>query len=120
MAAGVAQSIREQVAEIGVDRREFGAAHHRIEKLFAHPHQRHRAERGEVQPAKQLLPPRLGRLVHVVCGDVGGRALPRLDRRCDPVAVGPEARQQHLEESDAGAGLQLRIAAEDFARQGDA
>jgi hypothetical protein len=90
------------------------------EQLLAHAHQRHGAGRGEIEPAKQLLSPRLARFMNAVGRGVGGRAFPCLNRRRDLVAIRSEARQQHLEKRDPRAGLQLRIAAEDFARQRDA
>ena len=44
-------------------------------------------------------------------------ALPGLDRRGNPLAVGAEARRQRLEEGDARAGGQLGVADEDLARE---
>ena len=91
----------EQVAKIGIDRRELGTADHCIEELLPHMHQPRRAPRGEVEPSKQLLSARLGCLVQFVDRRVGGGSLPSFQRRLDARAVRPEARQQCLEKGDA-------------------
>ncbi len=106
--------------EIVVDGREVVAMRHGVEQLLAHAHQRGRAVRRQVEAAKQLEPPRLGRAMHLGGDRVVGRVEPGRGGGTEPRAVGAVAFGQRLEEGDAGAGLELRVAHENLARERDA
>ncbi len=108
---------REQVHEIGVDGGEIVAMVERVHELLAHGDQRFRPARRHVEPAKQLLAPRLGAAVKLGGGRIGRRLFPRLDRALDALAVGTETGRQRLEEGDARADGELGIAHEHFARE---
>ena len=103
--------------EVGIDRREVLAVVHRIEQLLAHPHQRRGAARRKIEPAQQLLPPRLGRKMNPGRGLVGGRGLPCLDRGFEVFAVRPEAVRQGFEECDPRPDCQLGVFFENLAGQ---
>ena len=106
--------------EIVVDRGEIVAVAQHVDQLLAHAHQRGRAARRQVKPAEQLLPARLGGSVHFRRGFVIRLRAPGGDRRFHARGIGAEALSQRLEEGNARAGGQLAIAAEDFARAGNA
>ena len=106
--------------EIGIQGGEIVAPGQHVQELAAHLDQRAGAVGGEIEPAQQLLPPRLGRLVKLGGGRIGGHVLPRLDGGVDPGTVGAEFCGKRLEECDPGSDGEIGVAGEDFPRQGDA
>ena len=106
--------------EVVVDDREIVAMVHGVDQLLAHAHQRRRPTRREIEAPEELEPPRLGCVMDLGRGRVGGRVEPGRGRRAEPGTVGPEPARQRLEEGNAGARGQLAIAGEDFARERDA
>ena len=112
---------REQMDEVVVDGPEVVLAMgEHVEQLLAHAHQRDGAAGREIEPAEQLLPARLGGRMHLGCGLVGRIVAPGGNRRLQAGRVGPEALRQRLEEGDARAGREFRVAGEDIARHRDA
>jgi hypothetical protein len=103
--------------EVGVHDREVAAVRHRIEQLFAHPHQRSGSARREIEAAQQLLPAWLGGLMDLACSHVVRIGLPGCDRLFHPRLVRTELLRQRLEERGAGPNGQRRIAGEDFTGQ---
>ena len=89
--AGVDQSIRRSTRKPRLNHdenrwtksastaREILAVIDRIEQLLAHAHQRGGAAGRKIEAAQQLLPARLGGVVHLGRGLVGRRGLPGLD-----------------------------------------
>ncbi len=73
----------------------------------------------KIEPAEQLLPARLGGGMQLRGGLLRAFARPRIDRRIDALAVGPEAHRERLEERDARPGGELGVACEDLARERD-
>ncbi len=111
---------REQVHEIGVDRREVVAMCQRIEQLLAHGDQRLGAARREIEPAQQFLTARLGGGMQLGRGGIVRLRPPGLDRRLDAGIVRPESGRQRLEEGDPRPGGQIGIAHQNLARERDA
>ena len=106
--------------EIVVDDREVVAVDDGVEELLAHAHQRDGAAGREIEAAQQLQPARLGGAVNLGRGIVGRGRAPVVDGGFELLVVGPVAARQRLEEGDAGAGLELAVAGQDFARERDA
>ena len=106
--------------EIVVHDGKVVAVIHRGEKLLAHANQRGGAAGREIEPAKQLEPPRLA-IVMQVGGGIGRRRLPPgRDRGLDACGIVAERARQRLEEGDARPGRQLGIVGENFVGQRDA
>jgi hypothetical protein len=108
------------VVEGGIDGGKVPAVVERLEQLHAHAHQRGGAARGEVEPANEFLPPRLGGAVQVGRGCLRARRTPSLDRGFDPRRIRTELARQRLEEGNARTRGQVRETVEDLARQRDA
>ena len=101
--------------EVGVDRGEVVAMPHRIDQLLAHAHQRAGAAGREIEAAEQLLPARLGGLVHRRRRGVRRLGLPVGDGGVELGLVGAEAVRQRLEEGDARPGGQLVVFGKELA-----
>ncbi len=106
--------------DVAVERVEIAVAFHRAEQVGAHPHQLAGRPRRAVEPAKQLLPPRLGSEMQVAGVIVRRFCAPGLDRLCQPCAVGTVVPRQRLKEGEPRAGVEFVIAVEHFARHRDA
>ena len=92
----------------------------RVHQLFAHAHQRGGTARREIEPAKQLLPPRLGGGMNFGRGQVRRIRPPGLDRLLHARGIGSETLRQGFEERDARARREFGIAHENFARERNA
>ena len=108
---------REQVDEVGVDRRKVVAMVHGVHQTLAHRHQRLGAAWREIEAPQQLLPTRLGGAVQLGGGDVVRCLLPGVDGAADALEVGPEPVGERLEEGDARAGGELGEAQQNVARE---
>ena len=78
------------------------------------------AARRQIEPAEQFLPARLGSPMNFGGGCVAGPLAPGGDGGLHARRIGTETFAQRLEKGDARSGGELVVAAEDFARTGDA
>src|SRR5215472_13189192 len=98
-----------------IDGGEIVAAPDHVEQLLAHAHKRGGTARRQVEAAEQLLTARLRGEVQLEGGFLGGALLPGGGGGAEARMIGAEILRQRLEESDARAGGQLRVLAEDIA-----
>src|SRR5262247_1124669 len=101
--------------EVVVDDREIVAMVHGIDQLLAHADQGGGASGCQVETPEEFEPPRLGRVMELGCGGVGGRVEPGRGGGTERAPIGAEPAGQGLEECNARTSGQLGIAREDFA-----
>ncbi len=107
---------RQQMHDVAVERRQILVALHQGEQVGAHRHQVAGAAGRAVEPAHQLLPPRLGSEMKIAGIGVVRLRAPALDRPRQPFAVGAEVACQRLEERQPAGGVEVVVTVEHVAR----
>ena len=102
--------------DVAVERGQILVALHQGKQVGAHRHQVAGAAGRTVEPADQLLPPRLGREMKVAGIGVVRLGAPALDRPRQFFAVGAEIPRQRLEERQPAGGVEVVVAVEHLAR----
>lgn len=102
--------------DVAIERGEIGVPVHHAEQIGAHVDEIAGAAGRAVEPADQLLPPRLRGEVQGACVLVAGLGAPFLDRLGQALPIGAEIAHQSVEEGAASHRIQLPVDVEHLTR----